>query len=316
MTMRERDRCVSVIIPSTGSRPRLLKQAIASAHRQVGISTLEVIVVDASGEHRIDAGEFAEYGPTSVVHSTEPLTAGRARQLGSDAASFEWLAYFDDDDLWAPPKLLRQLEILRDEATRWCFTAAMCFTSDLRIMWPSACADVDRVSEDLRRGNAVGGGSTCVVHRSLLTEAGGWDLSLRNSEDWDMWIRLAQLNRPSYIHQPLTGVRLHAGSKSLNVERMHLSHETIRSKYPAGYVLESQLDWMYRRELALGQTAQAAGVYAALEHPNWRTVMLRSAAAVSDGVVTRFLRWRERSRVPKEWFAEAESWLSDYVIAE
>jgi glycosyltransferase involved in cell wall biosynthesis len=316
MNSRERDRCASVIIPSTGTRPLLLKQALASVHRQTGVSSLEVIVVDASGERRITADDLVEHGPTSVVYPSEPLTAGRARQFGGEAASFEWIAYFDDDDLWAPTKLARQFEVVEVESTRWCFTGAMCFTSDLQVLWPLSCTGVERIANDLRHGNAVrGGGSSCMVQKSLLAEAGGWDPDLRNSEDWDMWIRLAQLGQPSYVHEPLVGVRLHGGSKSLNVDRIRTSHEAIRAKYPVGFVAEPQLDWMYRRELALGQMEQAAAVYAALENPNWRTALLRGAAAVSGGAVSRALRWRERSRVPSDWEADALAWLSQYSVS-
>jgi hypothetical protein len=54
-----------------------------------------------------------------------------------------------------------------------------------------------------------GGGSGVVADSTLVREAGGFDESLSNAEDWDLWIRLAQRARNDHLlrhgAQPLRG---------------------------------------------------------------------------------------------------------------
>jgi glycosyltransferase involved in cell wall biosynthesis len=94
---------VSVVIPTQG-RPSV-QLAIRSAIEQVDVD-VEVIVVDASG-----SGAAQPYAEQASVYlrSTEELSPGAARQAGSRAASGEWIAFLDDDDLCRPSRLKSEL---------------------------------------------------------------------------------------------------------------------------------------------------------------------------------------------------------------
>jgi hypothetical protein len=75
--------------------------AIRSAIEQVGVE-VEVIVVDASG-----SGAAQQYVQEATVYlqSADALSPGGARQIGSQAASGEWIAFLDDDDLCRSSRL-------------------------------------------------------------------------------------------------------------------------------------------------------------------------------------------------------------------
>jgi hypothetical protein len=90
---------VSVVIPTQG-RPSV-QLAIRSAIEQVDVD-VEVVVVDASG-----SGAAQQYAQEAAVYirSGDALSPGGARQIGSQAASGEWIAFLDDDDLCRPSRL-------------------------------------------------------------------------------------------------------------------------------------------------------------------------------------------------------------------
>jgi hypothetical protein len=50
-----------------------------------------------------------------------------------------------------------------------------------------------------------------VTRRDLLLSVGGWEPSLVNTEDWDLWLRLAPLTQFRYVGQALASIRVHSG---------------------------------------------------------------------------------------------------------
>jgi glycosyltransferase involved in cell wall biosynthesis len=94
---------VSVVIPTQG-RPSV-ELAIRSAIEQVEVD-VEVVVVDASG-----SGAARQYARDATVYlqSADVLSPGAAREIGSRAASGEWIAFLDDDDLCKPGRLRSEM---------------------------------------------------------------------------------------------------------------------------------------------------------------------------------------------------------------
>ena len=107
---------VTVVIP-THNRRQLVAQAVRSVLHQEGVS-LELVVVDDGSTDgtgpwldRIAATDSR----IKVVHHEQPRFISRARNAGIARASGRWVAFCDDDDLWAPDKLSSQLAALRSE---------------------------------------------------------------------------------------------------------------------------------------------------------------------------------------------------------
>jgi len=108
---RERSRMssvpVSVVIP-TRDRPAGLARAVHSALEQT-LRPLEVIVV-IDGECR---GQLPEHHRVRVARrAATGGDAGAARNQGATMARGELIAFLDDDDVWYPEKLARQLAVL------------------------------------------------------------------------------------------------------------------------------------------------------------------------------------------------------------
>lgn len=202
---------VDVVVPTVG-RWELLSEAIDSIHGQVGVLA-QVIVVNDSGSP----------APPGIARRARVLeTAGRtgegaARAIGLKAVTTDLVAFCDDDDLWRPNKLARQIEALGTEGG-WCLTAADRADLDGRPRqgWSlRSVVDLQARREFSRRvlmHNPVPAGSSVILVRTdLLRQVGGWDPALGYFADWDCWIRLSAVVEPTLVDEVLATYRFWPG---------------------------------------------------------------------------------------------------------
>src|SRR4030095_4236833 len=206
--MTEPLRTVSVVIP-THNRARLLPLTLFSVLRQQEVD-LEVIVVDdgSTEDLRSAVGELNDPRVRLLRHAP-PQGVSVARNRGVAEASGRWVAFLDDDDLWAPNKLLMQVRAAEQERRGWAYTGSVNVSEDLRVLGGAPPADPDEVVCSLPRTNLVPGGCSGVMVRRDLLPPDPFDPSLGTCADWDLWIRLSRLARPIGVTQPLVGYRVH-----------------------------------------------------------------------------------------------------------
>src|SRR5688572_6566741 len=117
---------VSVVVP-TRNRSTLLMRTLRSVLRQQDVE-FEVIVVDEASTDDTPAMLAALDDPrVRVIRHEVPLWLAAARNRGAAEARGEWLAFVDDDDLWAPDKLVRQVHAAQDAGREWVYTGAVNF---------------------------------------------------------------------------------------------------------------------------------------------------------------------------------------------
>jgi len=102
---------VSVIL-TTYDRPGLLPRAVQSVIDQT-YGDLELIVVDDGSRERVAPvlAPFADHR-IRLVTLSQNRGLSAARNVGLAEAAGEFLAFQDDDDVWHPEKLERQLHVL------------------------------------------------------------------------------------------------------------------------------------------------------------------------------------------------------------
>lgn len=208
---------VTVIIP-THDRRDLLRLTLRTVLWQTGIDLEAIVVDDGSTDGTSEVVQAIDDARVRCVRQETPQGVSTARNHGMDLARGNWIAFLDDDDLWAPTKLLAQLEAAEASNATWCYTGAVKIDDRQRIVGGTPPPSPGAVMARLRSSNLVPGGcSGVVVTRRALASAGRFDPRLVNLADWDLWVRLGRTGRPTCVPEPLVGYRIHPGQASLDV---------------------------------------------------------------------------------------------------
>lgn len=202
---------VSVVIP-THNRPERLAVALRSVEAQGLGDSLEVIVVN---DHGLPVAEVIEaQARTMRVRLIEQRVSGgpaAARNAALAAAEGTFVAFLDDDDVWAPHHLATVLPVLRAGAD---FVYVDTPIARTRVTGETiAEAEVFvRLDFPFDRGllevtNHIP--PTAVVCRSPRAVDAWFDPDIPVEEDWDMWLQLVHRCRYRVVHQPGTTIALH-----------------------------------------------------------------------------------------------------------
>ncbi len=209
---------VSVIIPAYRAGATI-RRALASVAAQT-VKPAEVIVVDdGSDDATVDAARACAdlmEGIELKVFSQPNRGAGAARNRALAEARGTYVAFLDADDEWLAAKLERSMAHLLD--TKNVFVAHDGWIVSDGKETLNACAWRFRQGADpfvqLYRKGYI---DTCsvVARRDAVEAAGGFDESLPNAQDFDLW--LAMVREPGtpfeVFDEPL--VRYHAGDTGI-----------------------------------------------------------------------------------------------------
>jgi glycosyltransferase involved in cell wall biosynthesis len=221
-------RC-SIIVP-THNRRRLLRRTLATLMAQTH-GDFEIIVSD-DGSTDGTADEVTAM-PDSRVHLVRsPECQGVA------AARGEWLAFCDDDDLWVPGKLDRQIARMRATGRQWSYGGAVFVDDHLNVLRLSGIPVPETLARRLAHGNAIPGScSSVVASRRCIEAAGGFDPQLSLLADWDLWLRLFQtVGEPAAVHHYLILYATHEAQMIRGLTSLRSEIRCFRLKHKAARV--------------------------------------------------------------------------------
>jgi glycosyltransferase involved in cell wall biosynthesis len=296
---------VSVVIP-TRDRPDLLALTLRSVLWQERVDA-EVLVVD-DGAGRGTDKLLTRIGDSRVrlLRNTGPPGVSGARNSGIAAATGHWISFLDDDDLWAPVKLAAQLAMAKQTGAGWVYAGDVTVNEELRVRSGTPPPPPERVVAELRRHNAIpAGASNVVVRRDVLDAVGRFDVELRTSEDWDLWLRLATTGLPACVPRPLVALRTHGGMASRAVDRMLADIEIIADRHGIPVDRARHERWAAWMCLEDGRPGVALRHYARAAMAGDLASLGRAAVALIYPQVARY-----RSLRTDDWASEAQTWLN------
>jgi glycosyltransferase involved in cell wall biosynthesis len=219
---------VSVVIPAYNAEATLdetLRSVRSQTHR-----ALEIIIVDdgSTDNTRRIAEQHATLDDRVRVVTQENAGVAAARNNGWQRARSELIAFVDADDLWAPTKIERQLRALQaaNEKVGLVYCWFERIDGAAAIIQSPPCGDWEgEVLDKLFLGNFVGNGSSALVRRQALIDAGGFESGLRRAgaegcEDILFYCRVAERHHFAVVRERLTGYRYLPQNMSSDRPRM------------------------------------------------------------------------------------------------
>lgn len=190
---------VTCIIP-TCDRPSLLRRALDSVLGQT-YEKIEVIVV-VSPPHAPIRRLLNEYKTENTrlrpFYIDEEPGAEVARNLGIREASGDYIAFLDDDDVWKPEKIEKQIPLVSTYSIVSCL---------LTVMTEDGTKDIeptDGVVKEMNIERAFYYHSilvpSCLMFRtSELRAVGGYDENIRWGGTWDLSLKIMNRYDACYI---------------------------------------------------------------------------------------------------------------------
>ncbi len=192
---------ISVIIP-TFNRAPLLPRALESVRCQLHPPT-EIIVVDDGSSDETPEVIIRQFPEVQYIRQ-ENCGVSKARNIGIQAATGEWIAFLDSDDEWLPAKLAEQVKALQIHPEY-----RICHTDEI---WIRRGKRVNPMKKHRKYGGyifqqclplCIISPSSVMIHRSVFQEVGMFDENLPACEDYDLWLRVCARYPVLYIEKPL-----------------------------------------------------------------------------------------------------------------
>ena len=208
---------VSVIIPAYNVAP-FIGEALDSVMAQTFTDFETIVINDGSPDTKELERVLEPYREGIVYLKQENGGAGAARNAGLRAARGEFVAFLDADDAWLPNFLSEQVKFINsDQGYDLVYADAVLF-GDARkakgTVMQREPSEGPVTFESLIGERCIVNTSSVLARRQPILDVGLFDETLRNSQDFDLWARLAKREgaRMGYQKKVLARHRAREGS--------------------------------------------------------------------------------------------------------
>lgn len=259
---------VTVVIP-TLNRRRRLERSLGGALGQEDVDVEIVVVDDGSSDATPDFLAGVASDRVRSVRHEQPRGLPQARNAGIGQGRGRWIAFLDDDDLWAPRKLRLQLDAAA-RGSGWVYGSALYVDDGLSPYALDPAPDPDSVLDGLLVQQVMPAGSSNVMVRAdVLAELGGFDETLAHLADWDLWTRLAVSSPGAACPEIVLACVQHGdcmhGSQTpagfrRELARLVAKHDALRSS--RGLIFDERpfMQWVAEGQVRAGRPWSAATV--------------------------------------------------------
>jgi len=217
---------VSVLMPAYNAG-RYIAESIESVQGQT-FPDWELIIVDDGSTDNTGA-IVQRFTDDPRVRYFQRINGGQAaaRNTGLAKARTPLIAFLDADDLWLPEKLEAQIAVMERTGVDLVYTDGHIFSDD-----GTVSHEVFHILPGEKRGvemfrvlftsNRIATLSV-LVKRKALDAVGGFDedRAYQNSEDYDLWMRLAKNGASFYgMTEKLMRYRRHAGASTYSESKL------------------------------------------------------------------------------------------------
>jgi len=265
-----------------------IEQTLASLAGQTRLPDHVIVVDDGSsddGPQRVNA--FAAPFRLTLLHQANEGQAS-ARNHGLRHSEETFVAFLDADDQFRPQKLELQLA-LYDELSRQGRPVGLidCYT---QVNYSDGRRQMDNLRKngrhfyDFIHANVLNGVSTALVKRDVILQLGGFDASLRYSEDRFMWTRIAEHWEIHTVPQVLLERMVNGNNMTAQPKKYYPNKirfiEVYLARYGAQLTKQQRIDFVLGNHTDFlnafsrkGEHADVIGVYRRMLDYSWQTLI-------------------------------------------
>lgn len=225
---------ISVVIPMYNSA-NYIERTLDNIREQTVWPDEVVLVDDGSSDKTFDLVQIYlntkknKFPPAKLIKQ-ENQGAGGARNTGINNAEHEWISFLDSDDLWDKKKIEYVKEAISNNPQAQMISHNMrVVEQESNIMGDSTAFEKKYNPNDSLFVQLYAGGflptASVTVKKSLLMDVGLFDVSLRSSQDYDMWLKCSlKMNNQGCLYiidKPLVYYMITKGSISFNYKRRY-----------------------------------------------------------------------------------------------
>jgi glycosyltransferase involved in cell wall biosynthesis len=269
---------ISVIVPCHNAAP-WIAEALRSAAQQSYLPHEIIVIDDASTDDSI-AQIRASGVDVRLLHSAGG-NAAAARNRGLEAATGDWIAFLDADDVWYPHHLseaARLMDSSKDVAYMANFDVRG-MDNQIRVipnphpLTATQCHLTHRAMLLFLTKNSGFGHSTVILRRDRVMQLGMFDETQKRRHDTDLWLRVLREKTWTYNAKPAEIYRLDTpGCISSNVSECEYFFLRALLKNRQGYEgteIESLIRTSARRGMSLAFLDGNAELYQAVRQQAW-----------------------------------------------
>ena len=198
---------VSVIIPTQNKR-NSLQRAVKSVLNQSFIDWELYIVNDSE----INVKEYDD-SRIKVLNNKQLKGGSAARNFGIKYAKGDYIAFLDDDDEWESEKLKIQLNKMEVDNSILSFTGKNIFYNAKFFKYSFNESNLLWI---LYFYNFVGTTSSIMVLSKACKSIGGFDESLSQLQDYDLYLRITKEGKFSGINKPLLNYYINTSNEHVS----------------------------------------------------------------------------------------------------
>ena len=222
---------VSVLLTCYNHRkylPAALAGIRAQSYRDYEIVAIDDGSTDGTREY------LSEQPDVACVFNRENLGTYATLNVGLERSTSELVAVLNDDDVWMPEKLARQVALLDNHPEVGLVHTDGEFINGEGGVFSGAPLgfrfprfDTGDVLLGLVYENVIIA-SAALFRRSLVPTVGPFDETYFGSGDWNMWFRIAEVAHVGFVPEKLTQYRVHGANASHKLDRIWLDDQRLR----------------------------------------------------------------------------------------
>lgn len=233
---------ISVVITTYKREKKYIEEAIDSVLNQT-YKNIEVLVIDDNGKNQEYSKKVQELcSSKNVIYIKNKRNRGAqfSRNIGILNSKGEYIAFLDDDDIWLPEKLEKQINYFSDVDVGMVFCDGYSFENgniSNTSVFREASIFGKPISHELELFNDyIGSTSQALIKKECFSKVGLFDTDMPARQDYEMWLRISRSYKIVGAPEKLLYYRVHSGERiSTNLDKCYNSYKLVLEKHKSEY---------------------------------------------------------------------------------